>query len=76
MTTTMTEMTETATAVAKSKARTSLQWRRLSDGGDGGGGDSGKSNCGGGGGGGAVTCYLLEGLVDRLTSVVGEKGIP
>jgi hypothetical protein len=42
----------TKTAVAEAKATTSLQWRRLSDGGDGGGGDSGESDSDGGDGGG------------------------
>ena len=47
------ETTKKTMAVAEAKATTSLQWRRLSDGGDGeGGGDSGKSDSDGGDGGG------------------------
>jgi hypothetical protein len=37
------ETTKKTMAVAEAKATTSLQWRRLSDGGDGGNGKSGKS---------------------------------
>ena len=38
-------------AVAEAKATTSLQWRRLSDGGNGGGGNGGESDIDGGNGG-------------------------
>jgi hypothetical protein len=37
------ETTKKTMAVAEAKATTSLQWRRLSDGGDGGDGKSGES---------------------------------
>jgi hypothetical protein len=37
------ETTKKTMAVAEAKATTSLQWRRLSDGGDGGNGKSGES---------------------------------
>jgi hypothetical protein len=37
--------------VAEAKATTSLQWRRLSDGGNGGGGNGGESDIDGGNGG-------------------------
>ena len=37
------ETTKKTMAVAEAKATTSLQWRRLSDGGDGGDGGDGKS---------------------------------
>ena len=46
ITMTMTTM-KTTTAVVKAKATTSLQWQRLSDGGNGSGGDSGKSDSNG-----------------------------
>jgi hypothetical protein len=37
------ETTKKTLAVAEAKATTSLQWRRLSDGGDGGDGKNGES---------------------------------
>ena len=57
MTTMKTATTKMRMAVAEAKATTSLQWRRLSDGGDGSGGNgrggnSGKSGSDGGNGGG------------------------
>ena len=51
--TTMMETTKTPkTAVAEAKATMSLQWRRLSDGGDSGSGNSSKSDSNDGDGGG------------------------
>jgi hypothetical protein len=42
------ETTKKTMAVAEAKATTSLQWRRLSDGGDGGDGESGENDSDGG----------------------------